>query len=343
MSDTRIQVLERLTNDIPDRYDVSPGSYTYDVEMPVAMEFENAYSLIEYKEQQAYVSTATGSYLRELVREYGMDPKEAQAATGYVTITGTPGAAVCPGDKVAAGNIIFNITLGSEIGSDGTVTLPVVCAIASATGNVSAGAINRFPVTLSGLTSVTNTEATTGGCDAETDEEIKTRFSDFTAHPVTPGSKWWYVAQAKAQEGVGDAKCVPLWDGPGTVQVIIVGEENQAAGADLINKVQTFFDDNRLIGADITVASAPTVKINIACNLVYEGDVLSNLKENLTKYLQSVSFADGYVSHAKIGQVILETSGVIDHTDLTINGNTQNIPIAGTEIAVLGGVSVDGT
>ena len=71
------------------------------------------------------------------------------------------------GEKVAAGNIIFNITENAVIPSEGSVTVQVVCDSAGVKGNVEKGKINRFPVTIQGLVSVTNEISTTGGSDTE--------------------------------------------------------------------------------------------------------------------------------------------------------------------------------
>lgn len=60
------------------------------------------------------------------------------------------------------------------------------------------------------------------------------------------------------------------------------------------------------------------------------------VRESIKKYLSDISFADGYVSYAKIGQAILNSNGVDDYDDLTVNSDTENIPISDMQIAVLG-------
>ncbi len=67
---------------------------------------------------------------------------------------------------------------------------------------------------------------------------------------------------------------------------------------------------------------------------------LKVLESKIRSYLRDVSFANGYVSYAKIGQTILNTDGVDDYSNLKINSKTENIAISETEIAVLGGVAV---
>ena len=244
------------------------------------------------------------------------------------------------GEKVAAGNVIFNITENAIIPNDGSVTVRIVCDSAGVKGNVEKGKINRFPVTIQGLISVTNEISTTGGSDKESDVELRKRFTEYVSHPITSGNKWQYISWAKSVDGVGDAKCLPLWNGAGTVKVIIVDSEKQLAGSELINKVQSYIDEQCPIGADVTVTTATAVSINVTFSADVDGSTLENIKANIRSYLRDVSFANGYVSYAKIGQTILNTDGVDDYSNLKINSKTENITISETEIAVLGGVAV---
>lgn len=341
MTETADKIMERLTNNIPERYDVRPNTYTYDVEKSVAIEFENAYDVIDSKDKQFYACTATGKYLEDRVGEFGLKRKKATASIGYVTIKGDVGAVVSAGSKVAAGNIIFNITDNAVIGNGGSVTVPVICDIMSAVGNVDAHAVNRFPITLPGLISVFNAEPISGGSDTETDSELNARFLEHVSHPITSGNKWQYISWAKSVEGVGGAKCQPLWNGNGTVKVIIVGAGKQLAGKELISKVQNYIDEQHPVGASVTVTTAEAKTIDIKCKLIADADAKERAKENIKEYLRDVSFQRGYVSQAKIGQAILNTENVVDYSNLTVNGDIDNIPISETEIAVLGGVEFD--
>ena len=109
MAETIDTILERMLLQIPSRYDTSSGTYTYDIEKSTAMEFENVYDIISSLDSYFYASTATGKYLDMRVGEFGLERKEASYATGYVTVSGNVGAKVSVGEKVAAGNVIFNI------------------------------------------------------------------------------------------------------------------------------------------------------------------------------------------------------------------------------------------
>lgn len=339
MPETSEKILERLGNELPDRYVIKPGSYTYDIEKAHAIEFENAYDRMDRLERQSHASTATGKYLEKCVSDFGLKRKSAVASSGYVTITGEAGATVKTGDKVAAGNVIFNITDTVIIDIGGSCTVPVVCDAAGVQGNVKMGYINRFPVTLPGLKSVTNNHATTGGSDEETDSELRARYYEFISHPITSGNKWQYIMWAKSVDGVGDAKCQPLWNGNGTVKVIVVDGKKQLAPPELIDKVKKYIEEQQPIGAALTVVTATERSVDVSCKLDCEPASVEVVKANIEEYLRDISFAKGYISYAKIGQIIMDTVGVADYTDLQVSGGTANIPIADTEITVLGVVS----
>ena len=53
-----------------------------------------------------------------------------------------------------------------------------------------------------------------------------------------------------------------------------------------------------------------------------------------------MAFKDNYISFAKVGNIIIDSTGVLDYSDLKINDGTSNILIEDDEVAVLGGVTI---
>ena len=342
MAETKDRILERINNELPDRYAKNAGTYTYDINAAFSEEFANAYDEIDEVERQSHPSTATGEKLGELVQNYGMEGyKNATISSGEVTLRGDTSAVAPAGSKVAAGNVIFSITDEATIGAEGTVTVGVIADVAGSQGNVSAGAINRFPITIPGFIGVTNSSATMGGSDAETTEQLRERWYDYVAHPVVSCNKWWYIATAKEVDGVGDAKCIPLWNGNGTVKVIIVDMQKNRATEALIQTVEDYLAEKQDIGVTLTVTTATEKQISLSCHLVAANGADTAVTAALESYLKDVSFTEGYISYAEIGRIIKSTDGVTDYTDLLVNNGRDNISIADTEIAVLGGVDYD--
>ncbi|TMV48115.1 hypothetical protein FE783_19375 [Paenibacillus mesophilus] len=99
------------------------------------------------------------------------------------------------------------------------------------------------------------------------------------------------------------------------------------------------------VGARVTVESAASVLINISATLTITGgyneaSVKAAAEQNIAQYIKSLAFSDDNdVRNMRIGQAILDTTGVQDYANLLVNGGTGNIPVGIQEVAVLGVVS----
>lgn len=338
---TREQILSRLLSNISSEFDKSVGSFFYDSQKPLAIELETIYTKLEAILLNGFASTAKGEYLDKKVAEQGIVRKAATCSSGSVEISGSVGSVIKSGDKVASDTLVFTITQIKTIGQSGTETVPIVCDTPGKQGNVPIGAINRFPVTISGLTSVINTAAISGGFDEESDDELRERYFEKVSLPATSGSKYHYVMWAKEVEGVGDAKCIPLWNGAGTVKVIIINADRQAADQALISAVASHIEEERPIGALVTVESAQPLPVNISVSLMLvsgasQETASAKIAENITKYLRKNAFSAQYVSYAQIGGCILSCDEVMDYSNLLVNGGTVNIEVTETAVPVLG-------
>lgn len=193
-----------------------------------------------------------------------------------------------------------------------------------------------------GLTAVENITDFTGGYDAESDADLLERYLEKVSRPNVSGNKYHYIEWAKEVVGVGDVRVIPLWNGAGTVKVVIVDTDNQPAEAELIEKVKTHIDENRPIGADVTVVSATALTVNITVKLTTDEtpDIQQKIEESIKSYLSIDALKRAYISYAKIGSLILSVSGVEDYTNLKVNGGMVNITIADGTVPVLGSVVI---
>lgn len=339
------QILSRLLSEISDEFDKTVGSFFYDINKPVSGEMADIKKRNEEILKNGFAITAEGIYLDNKVAEQGIKRKSATCALVDVKITGTPGAIITEGDKVASDTITFTVMETKEIKEIGEVIVRAVCDVPGKLGNVPVGAINRFPVTLTGLVEVINTTPATDGFDEETDDELRTRYFEKVSLPATSGSKYHYVMWAKEVSGVGDAKCIPLWNGNGTVKVIIINSEKGVASEELISEVTQHIEENRPIGAEVTVESASPLVIDISVALVLSNGVdtetaKTRISESITKYLQKNTFSTTYISYAQIGGCILSCDEVKDYGNLTLNDDIDNIPVSDTQVPVLGVITI---
>lgn len=332
------EIMEWMLSEIPPNYDISEGSFFYDLLYPVAVQIYMLRTKAEGLTDEAFALTASGEYLDRKVAEQGLTRRGAGYAKGTLKITGNAGEVLHSGTKFASENILYSTDETVTIPTDGIITVPATCTVSGSVGNVKAGTINRMPITIPGIKSVINEDAFTGGYDAEDDETLRDRYMEKVSRPNVSGNKYHYIEWAKEVSGVGNAQVIPLWDGAGTVKVIITNTDNQPADEDLISRVTKHIEDNRPIGANVTVVSAEAITIDVSVTLVSEIDVQSEVENILKEYLSDVTLKQSYVSYAKIGGLILSIPGVEDYSNLKINNSTSNISINDGSVPILGSV-----
>ena len=207
-------------------------------------------------------------------------------------------------------------------GEDGTATVAITCETIGSVGNVAEDLITDIPIAISGIQSVTNAEPTHDGYDEETDEELYERYYVFVRTPATSGNKYHYYNWASEVEGVGAVKIFPLWNGPGTVKVLFLDSNHQTASAELIQKVYDHIEENRPIGADVTVVS-PQIK-EVTIDVAIKGTLdIDMLIEEIMAYAKGKGLDLTYLSVAQVGDMIMNQSAVEDYVDLTLNGGNR--------------------
>lgn len=334
------EIHESLLAYVSDDYDKTVGSFFYDLLRPVAVRLYALASDMETLPDAAFALTATGEYLDRKAAEQGLERRAAEYAKGTVTITGRAGEVIRVGAKVAADNILFAVDETVSIPESGTIDVSATCITGGAAGNVDAGEISRFPVTLPGVYTVTNTEPFEGGYDAETDEELRERYFEKVSRPNASGNVNDYIAWAKEIVGVGDVRVLPLWNGPGTVKVVITDSNTQPADEELIAEVAAHIEESRPIGASVTVTSAAQLTVNVSAALTVSSgaDVQEAVEDAIEDYLAEYALEKEYVSYARIGSLILSVDGVEDYSQLRVNNGTANILIPDGSVPVLGSV-----
>jgi uncharacterized phage protein gp47/JayE len=343
-------IMARLLAVVPDNLDKREGSFIWDALAPAAMEFTNAYLKLQELADKLDVEKLEGEELERFVyQRTGIQRKPATKATATVIISGQQGAIMPQGALVASSTVNYIAQEEVVIGESGQASAVVECEKEGSIGNVPAGAINQFPVSLPGLVDVYNPEPVTNGYDEEPDAELRKRYYDKLQRPGKAGNKHHYNQWAMEVVGVGDARVFPRWDGPLTVKVVIIDNNKQPADSELVQKVYEHIEKERPFDADVTVAPADALAIDVEVELVIDSNytpeqVEENIKENIKAYLAEIAFSDehDYVSYAKIGSVILASDGVLDYSNLSVNSGTANIPVEEDEVAVMGTLTIVG-
>jgi len=352
---TKAAILDRMLNASPADIDKRQGSVTFDLLSPAAIELTLAYSELDNVLAFGFADTTYGAYLDMRAKEYGLTRKPAVKAVGSLTFSGPDGTVIPRGTLASTGgdNPVYFVTTAEATIASGSVTVAAEAQDAGAAGNVGAGVITTLLGDLVGIVAVTNAKFFEGGVDAESDASLLARYYERAQRPATSGNANQYRQWALEVPGVSDAKVYPVWNGPGTVKVVLLDDDKTAPDASVVSAVQTYIDPTKdgtgkgvaPIGAACTVAGAVEVPINILVEVTLApgatvAEVKAQIETGVRAYLRTLAFTDPLVRITRIANVILDIPPVIDYENLTLNGATGNISIADGEVAVLSNVAV---
>lgn len=162
--------------------DFNPGSVVGTLVRAFSRELKLLYGQMDEAYRRAFIDTATGVALDNVVRLLNVERKHAEKAKGVVTFTRkdtTESVTIPQNTRLADESSQEFVTLRDTVFAAGLTTLDVAVEAVKAgpAGNVSAGSIVIMPTPLPelGKVEVTNPESLRGGQDPESDEQLRER------------------------------------------------------------------------------------------------------------------------------------------------------------------------
>lgn len=352
-------IRDRLYSRLDETLDVSEGSYMYDALEPTNIEFSIAYFMLRNIILLAFPQYSFGEYLTLAAASKGVYRNQARYATGILNIEAEYGTIIPEGAKfsnsIPEGSDIepkyYSVTKSVVI-SEQISEVQIKADLAGIQGNAKQNEINLNIQDIQGIISVTNPIPITNGIDEESDESLLDRLLERVRNPTSSGNKKDYIIWAKEVSGVQDAVCIPLWSGPGTVKVIIVGEQGMPI-PELINEVKEYLDPKdhegegegkAPIGAVVTVTTVETIQVkidvyNIEIAEQYElKEVKEDIEEAIRQYILKINIG-GKVRIRDVEDAIKHVDGIIDFGKVLLNGESINIDIEANLKASFGGVT----
>ena len=226
-----------------------------------AKEMENICAYAEHIKNQCFPQTAEGEFLDNHAQMRGIKRIPAAKAQGRIRFD-IP-AVLQTELKVAAGTVCMTSSgLGFITTEDAAVPAgqlfcyaPAECLTAGSVGNVAAGVIAYMTAAPVGVAACVNTEAFTGGCDAESDGELRVRVVNSFRKLPNGANAAYYEQQALSVDGVSAVTVLPKKRGTGTVDIVVSGTGGIPEQA-LLTAVEEKLNESREICVDIDV-SAP--------------------------------------------------------------------------------------
>lgn len=310
--------LDELTNQQPDA-DVSDDSDNFVRANATASAVQGLYQRAGWVLRQAFPDTADSDWLAMHARLRGLTKKNATAAAGTVTLSGTPKSAFVAGlnFRIPGNPTLYQVTDAGVTGADGHVTVKAVSTTTGTGGNLIAGSVGQLISAPPGLDSAVTVNTLSGGTDTEKDSELLSRLLDVMRQPAAGGNAHDYKVWAMSVDGVSGAWVFPLRRGLGTVDVVITSAQGLPSQATQ-DAVQQFIDYVRPVTAKDSKVLAPTVKtmdVTVAVG-ISEDSELTDVTKAINTALQTWNAAvipgqEAIVT--QIGGLISDTDGVLDY------------------------------
>lgn len=320
-----VEILDRMVK----KYEELSG-FTINTESDImirlkvlAGEIYNSTCACEFLKRQMFLSTASGEYLDKHALARGLSRKQAVKATGKVTFytnisvstdvvipKGTIVSTVGPQIRQYVTDDIATISKGLN-----SVTVKATAIEGGASYNVSKDTVTVLVTPPTGVTSVRNQMAFTGGSDEESDEELRERVL-YSYRDIANGTNAvYYKRLAESVPGVYSASVVSRVRGAGTIDVYICGKGEEApVNKEHIETVQKLLDENRELNVDILVFYAIPLNVSFTLNLcVEEGysfdQVSAEITRNLTEYIDSLGAGQPALL-CEMGEILYHAQGV---------------------------------
>lgn len=348
------KLMERKLEKIDDRRDKRQGSLIFDALAPNAAETASFYADLDLLEDRTFADTATGEDLTRRAAERGISRKPAAKATFYGRFLDRDGAEypIEIGTRFSMEEYNYVVLSREENGR-----YVLECETAGACGNDYLG--NLLPLeNMKGLAEAMLEELRTDGEDEEGDESLRKRyFASFDADAFG-GNIADYRRKVSALQNVGGVKVYPVWNGGGTVKLVIIDQGWRSPTETELAELQAEIDPERRgsgygiapIGHEVTVEGVKEVAVDITISIslgkeAAEEAVLEEIRSRFEEYFVQLQrewaeseFLTVRISHLEARA--LEAAGVVDISNCRMNGTTGNIVLQADEIPVLGKIEV---
>lgn len=350
----RIELRNNFLDNLKNPLSKMEGTFNFDIAATFGITTEEVYKELEFWEKQTFIDTATeDEYVDKHALMFGVKRRLGTKAKGTVKVTGKANSIIEENTIFLNRDGIKYRSLRKEyLSPTGIAEIEIECLSEGKIGNAAIGEITTFEIQNSNIYSVINEKEIINGYDKEPNSVLVARAKEKATRPAHSGNIYDYEQWAKQVDGVGKVLVKPLWNGNGTVKVLVANYNNDIADSSLIQKVRDRIqrDDGRPIGADVTVDSFTAKNINVNIQVILKaGFSISDVKEKIESLLKAIiktgnaAFEKGNKSILSINRLekaILEIEGINDNF-IKVNNSNSNLEIAEDEILIVGTVVIN--
>ena len=342
-------IKQAMLSQLEGTVEIREGSFANHLASPAAYQMWLVYQLVPWLMQLVFPDETSGELIDMQAADFGLvrtPGVKAQVTMQFTALTSTASPSVPAGTTVVTRDGLKFITLEAAVWSAGVGTAPAEAEQIGRIYNVEANTITVMSRNVAGVSYCTNPAAAYGGADEETDAAFLTRYREYLQRPISSGNKNHYISWAKEVSGVINAQCVPIWDGPGTVKVIVAGPDKDPVDEDVIGEVADHIEEERPIGADVTVVTVTELAINVSATVTLTSGATTQavkeaLEASLAQMLLELPFGEAtLVRWSRCLALLLDCEGVEDYAAFTVNSGTTNVSVGQEQTPVVGTITI---
>lgn len=338
-------ILKRMLDRTPEGLDKREGSVIYDALAPAAVELQNIYIELDWMMKQSFADTADREPLMKRAGERGIEPYPSTKAL----LKGEFNIDVPLGSRFSLERLNYKAV---ERISGGIYKME--CEAYGTEGNRYMGTL--IPIDyISGLTRAVLTDVLIPGEDMEETEHLRKRYFDSLTSQAFGGNTADYKEKVNSLSGVGGVKVFPVWNGGGTVKIVLIDSEYSVPSEELVSRVKQELDPEGYegegyglapIGHSVTVEAAKTVSVSIKTSITYQGGwsyetCQEGIAGAVDSYIRELNqqWEDRSSTVVRISQIesrLLDVEGILDVADTALNESKGNLELPGDSITVRG-------
>lgn len=344
-------ILNSCLQNVSAELDTREGSIIRDALSPACLKLANFYVQLDAVLDETFADTCGLNAMIRKAKERGIE--QYKATKSIVKLETTPTDIEIPiGNRFTCGTIAFVVTEKIDNGE-----YKCECETEGTDGNHNFGL--AIPIDyVENLATAYITEVLIPARDDEELEDLRKRYFDSFGSQAYGGNVADYKQKTKSINGVGGVKVVPVWDGGGTVKLVLIDSEWHKPSTALVNEAQNIINplayDGLGVGVapidhKVTVVGVDNVSIDVEAEFTFEdGYTFESCETAINEAVESflLSLAQNWenetnlvVRRTALSSALLNVEGVNDVQNMKLNNLDSNVSLDEYEIAVKGVVS----
>jgi len=312
----------------------------------VAAEVYTLEAQSQFVTRQCFPQTAVGEYLELHAQQRGLSRAPAKKAVGklrfYIDQERGTDTRFAAGVRCMTADEQEFVSVGEGLIPAGKLWCEVSAEAvnAGARGNIAAGGISFMVLPPVGVSGVTNTAAFSGGCDAESDEQLRERVLASYRTLPNGANVAYYESKVMQLPGVRAVSVKPKARGLGTVDICFATEAG-IPNADELRAARELLESEREICVDIAVQAPKAVSVDVSCVLTVEaGRSAAEVEKRAREALKGCfggAMLGRKIYRARLTSALMSVQGV---ENCVLGAPAADVDITETQLPVPGVLTV---